>query len=122
MRRFRSGLARLLPLLLLVQWAAATPPHARALAAIGGATTVELCSAHGTRTVLLGADGLPLEGREAPDCCTLCPLPAAPPPSGPAAPARAIAFVPAEHAALRPGLPPLPPRAPPQLPRAPPVA
>ncbi|TPG51901.1 hypothetical protein EAH89_19285 [Roseomonas nepalensis] len=122
MRRFRPGLARLLPLLLLVQWAAATLPHARALAALGGATAVELCSAHGARTVLLGADGQPLDEREAPDCCTLGPLPAAPPPSGPTAPSRPVAVAPAEHAALRPGLPPLPPRAPPQLPRAPPAA
>ena len=125
MRRFPAGLARLLSLLLVLQWASATLPHARALAALGGATAVELCSAHGARTVLVDRDGQPLDGPDRQgdeDCCALCLPPAASLPPGPAVPSRLVAYAPVEAMAARPGLPPLPPRAPPQLPRAPPQA
>ena len=122
MRRFPPGLARLLLLLLLLQWASATVPHARALSALAGATAVELCSAHGARTVLVGEDGQPLDRQEAPDCCALCLLPVVVPPPASAAPFLPVAFALVVPSPARPGLPPLPPRAPPQLPRAPPLA
>ena len=122
MRRPRHHLLRLLGLLLLLGWSAATVPHARALAAWGGAMRVELCSTHGPRSILVDRDGKPVPREIPADCCDLCPTPAAAPP-----PAPAIPPAPAGHALVtaapdRPGLPPLPPRAPPQLSRAPPIA
>jgi hypothetical protein len=122
MRRLPPGPARLLALLLLLQWGAATVPHARALVALGGAVLVELCSAHGSRSLLVDADGQPLEHQAAQDCCDLCPAPAAAPPPVPAAPAMPIGYAPVAVAPDRPGLPPLPSRASPGLPRAPPMA
>ena len=116
------GLARLLALLLLVGWGAATAPHGRALAALAGALPVQLCTAHGLRTVLMGGDGRPLAPEEAADCCVLCLGPGAAPPPGQAASPRPPSFARMTATPLRPGLPPPPPRAPPQLPRAPPTA
>ncbi|HEY8614530.1 MAG TPA: DUF2946 family protein [Roseomonas sp.] len=122
MRRLRIGLARLLALLLMFQGASAMEPHARALAALGSAMVVELCSAHGSRTVLVGEDGQPLGHEEAPDCCAPCLVPMAALPPASALPPRALSFELVVASLGRPGLPPLPPRAPPQLPRAPPTA
>lgn len=121
MRRPWPGLARLLPLLLLLQWGAATVPHARSLAALGQALRVELCSPHGPRSLLVDADGQPVQREAGPDCCTLCLTPAAAPPPGPAVPPVPVSYARPVAMPARPGLPPLPPRAPPQLPRAPPL-
>jgi len=121
MRRPRTGLARLLALLLLAQWAAATAPHAQALARLGGAIRVELCSAHGARSLLLDRDGQPIRAEAASDCCTLCLGPAAPPPPADATPPRAWGHAVLAHVIGRPGWPPFPSRATPQLPRAPPL-
>jgi hypothetical protein len=121
MRRKWTGLARLLALVLLLQGASAMEPHARALAALGGARLVELCSAHGPRSVLLGEDGQPLEREQAPDCCAPCLTPVGAPPPASMVPPRVFAFAMVVASPGRPGLPPLPPRAPPQLPRAPPI-
>jgi len=120
MRRSWPGLTCLLSLLLVLQWASATLPHARSLVALGSATAVELCSAHGARTILVGEDGQPLDRQQAPDCCGLCLLPVVAPPPISAAPPLPVAFALAVVPPTRPGLPPLPPHAPPQLPRAPP--
>jgi len=117
-----SGIARLLALLLLLQWASAMEPHARALVALANAVPVELCGAHGARTVLLGEDGQPANHAAAPDCCAGCLVPVAGPPPQSLAPPRPVFHALAPAVPARPGLPPLPPRAPPQLPRAPPVA
>jgi len=122
MRRPRTGLARLLVTLLLAQWAAATMPHAQALARLGGAIRVELCSAHGARSVLLDREGVPIQAETATGCCALCLGPAAPPPPAGAVPVRAECHAVLAHSTGRPGWPPFPPRAPPQLPRAPPLA
>ncbi|MBP0445540.1 hypothetical protein J8J14_12210 [Roseomonas sp. SSH11] len=121
MRRLRPGLARLLPLLLLLQWGAATVPHARALERLGGAMLLELCSPHGARSLLVDEEGQPIQRDAAQDCCTLCLAPAAAPPPVSCAPPRPVGYVVLAAAPDRPGLPPLPPRAPPQLPRAPPI-
>jgi hypothetical protein len=122
MRRLRPGLLRLLALLLLLQWGAATAPHARALQTLGTALRVELCSPHGARSLLVDEDGQPIQRDAGPDCCALCLAPAAAPPPAPAVPPVPVGYAAPVAAPDRPGLPPLPPRAPPQLPRAPPAA
>ena len=116
-------LARLLGLLLLLGWGSATAPHARALAALAGASAVEICGDHGPRTLLLGADGQPLQPADPADCCVLCLGPAtAPPPVladiSPPRPRFAPAPMPPRPAVP----PPRPPLASSQLPRAPPQA
>jgi len=115
------GLARLLLVLLLVQWAAATAPHARALVALGGAVWLELCGAHGTRGALLDRDGRPVEPDAAGDCCELCPAPAALVPRGPDSPPLPVVHGVGRAAPVIAAVPPRPARAPSQLPRAPPA-
>ena len=122
MRRIRPGLARLLGLLLLLQWSAAAAPHARDLARLGEAMLVELCSPHGPRSLLVDGEGQPIKPEAAADCCDLCLAPASAPPPASAIPPVPVAFAPSAASPARPGLPPLPPRAPPQQPRAPPLA
>jgi hypothetical protein len=97
-------------------------PHARALAALGRASAVELCSAHGPRTILVGEDGQPADHQTVPDCCAPCLAPSAAPPPTPLILPVPTGYALSATAPERPGLPPLPPRAPPQLPRAPPFA
>jgi len=122
MRPSRSHLARLLAGLLLLQWAGAVLPQARALGLLGRAVAVELCSPAGMRTVLVGEDGQPLPAQHDLDCCDLCQGPAAIEAEAPHPPASRIAPAPVSHPQGRAGLPPFPPRAPPQQPRAPPSA
>lgn len=88
-------LMRLLAALLLTQWVAGLPAHARAMASVGEA--VVICSPEGMRTVHLGPDGEPVAPHDAAlGCCLLCLGPSAggdlasrpelPPPSVVAAP------------------------------------
>lgn len=120
MHRHQRGLVRLLACLLLLQWAGAVLPHARALAQIASAQVVELCTHEGIRQALVGEDGQPIKAAHAIDCCTLCFGPAALPTAEPSALPLPVAYVlVAEHFG-REGLPSSPPRAPPQQPRAPP--
>ncbi|WP_342666334.1 DUF2946 family protein [Muricoccus aerilatus] len=120
MRRHPRGLVRLLACLLLLQWAGAVLPHARAMAQLASAQLVELCTHEGTRQTLVGDDGQPIKASQAVDCCTLCFGPAALPVAEPYAVPLPVAYVlVAEHFG-REGLPSSPPRAPPQQPRAPP--
>ncbi|MFH5925416.1 hypothetical protein [Roseomonas xinghualingensis] len=114
MRPPRSLVARLIAGLLLLQWAAAVMPHARAMA-------VELCSPSGMRTVLVDENGKPVEKSQDPSCCELCQGPAAIEADGPPTPRR-IVYAAESFPAGPAGLPPFPPRAPPQQPRAPPAA
>lgn len=122
MRPSRGTLARLLAGLLLLQWAAAMLPHARAMGMLGRAVATELCTPSGTRTLLLGEDGRPLPAAHDFDCCDLCQGPVAIVAEAPRAPAVRVIPVAVEHPQGRAGLPPFPPRAPPQQPRAPPTA
>ncbi|WP_052401747.1 hypothetical protein [Muricoccus aerilatus] len=122
MRPSRSHLARLLAGLLLLQWAAAMLPHARAMGMLGRAVATELCTPSGTRTVLLDEDGRPLPAAHDLDCCDMGQGPAAIVAEVPRVPAARVVPVAVEHPAGRAGLPPFPPRAPPQQPRAPPTA
>ena len=122
MRSFRRLAARLVALLLLLQWAGAVLPHARAMAAMGSAMAVELCSPSGMRTILVDESGKPVEKAQDSSCCDVCQGPAAVETLGPAAPILRIAYAVAAHPPGRAGLPPFPPRAPPQQPRAPPAA
>jgi hypothetical protein len=122
MRLPRSLAARLIALLLLLQWAGAVLPQMRALAMLGRATAVELCTHSGTRTVLVDENGQPVEASHDSTCCDLCQGPAAIEPAGPQAPDHRVLYLAVAHPAGRAGLPPFPPRAPPQQPRAPPAA
>ena len=122
MRPSRSLAARLIAGLLLLQWAGAVLPQARAMGMLGRAMAVELCTPSGMRTVLVDEAGRPLPAQHDLDCCDLCQGPAAIAVEAPRAPARRIAPVAVEHPQGRAGLPPFPPRAPPQQPRAPPTA
>jgi hypothetical protein len=121
MRRPRTGLARLLACLLLLQWAGAMLPHARAMAAASSALAVELCSPGGKRIVLLDENGQPVQRDHATDCCALCQGPAAAPAPQPMAVASPAGYVLVTAPQGRAGLPSTPPRAPPQQPRAPPL-
>ncbi|MBP0492654.1 DUF2946 family protein [Pararoseomonas indoligenes] len=112
---------RLIALLLLMQWAGAAVPHARAMARAATAQAVELCTHGGRRLVVLDKDGRPLQPAQADDCCILCHGPLGPAAPGPAVATGAAAnILPMAEPFRRPGLPALPPRAPPQQPRAPP--
>ena len=106
----------------MLQWGAATLPHARAMAALGDAMLVELCSPYGPRSLLVDGEGQPIQKGAAPDCCALSLAPASAPPPTSAMPAAPEGFALVAAPLARAGLPPLPPRAPPQLPRAPPQA
>lgn len=123
MRGAGAQFARLLACLLLIQWAAALAPHARALATLGSAHPVEICTHDGVRTVLLGDDGQPLEKTPATlECCVLCQAATPVTATAPDGPVLRVTYVLAPHPLRDAGLPPGPPRAPPQQPRAPPRA
>ncbi|WP_458095132.1 DUF2946 family protein [Roseomonas sp. WA12] len=120
MRRTPRGPIRLLACLLLLQWAGAVLPHARAMAQLASAQLIELCSHEGARQILVGKDGQPIKVSQPVDCCTLCFGPAALPVTEPFTVPMPLAYVlVAEHFG-REGLPSSPPRDPPQQPRAPP--
>lgn len=112
-------------MLLSLQWATA---FAHCLAPLGLPTSgeghaVEICSAEGIRTLVIGEDGLPRSpAAPAHDSCPLCPGGAAPGPEAPAVAAIPVRYFAADRTARVAGLPPAPPRAPPQQPRAPPIA
>ena len=123
MARTRPRPARLLALLLLLQWGTAFAHCLRPLAAAAGGHGVEICSAEGLKTVLLDDEGRPVP-EPAPGHDATCPGrcgPAAVEP--PAPPSAAMPIVWARVAPVRSaeGLPVAPARAPPQQPRAPPV-
>ncbi|MBD0275088.1 MAG: hypothetical protein ICV73_24575 [Acetobacteraceae bacterium] len=124
MPRSRPSLTRLLALLLLAQWATAFAHCFAPLAAAADAHGVEICTADGLLTVVVGEDGQPVPPQRAAHrpACPDCGGPAAlEPPSPPGAAAPVVwGYV----APARPseGLPVAPARAPPQQPRAPPFA
>lgn len=121
MRRPQRLFARLLGCLLLMQWAVALAPHARAMAASGNGLVVEICSPEGMRLMRLGEDGQPVEQKQAPmQCCVLCQAPAAILATAPEGPSLRIAYVDPPRALRMEGLPVSPPQAPPPQPRAPP--
>ena len=123
MSRFRPPLTRVLALLLLAQWAAAFAHCLAPLAGAAAAHGVEICTADGITTVLLGEDDRPapkpaIHHPSCPECGSPAALEAPPPP---AVSAR-VAWLPAARARPVEGLPVAPARAPPQQPRAPPIA
>lgn len=112
----------LLALLLSLQWGMAFA-HCLAPLATSGGHAIEICSAEGIRTVVIGADGQPqAPAAPAHDSCPLCPGGAAPGPEAPAVASLPVRYFAAEHVIRVAGLPPAPARAPPQQPRAPPLA
>lgn len=122
MPRFRPPLARLLALLLLARWAAAFAHCFAPSAAAAGAHGVEICTAEGIRTVLVGEEGRqapePAAGHPTcPECCGPAALHAPPPPLV----AAPFVWPHAPPPRPRAGLPVAPARAPPQQPRAPPI-
>ena len=122
MLRPRTGPARLLAVLLLLQWAGAVLPHARAMTQLASAQAVELCTHEGRQQVLLDEDGKPLKLVQADDCCTLCQVPVATTPSEPPKLAQPVGYELVADLFGTEGLPTTPPRAPPQQPRAPPLS
>ncbi|MFT8246497.1 DUF2946 family protein [Roseomonas sp. BN140053] len=120
MPRLRTGLTRLLACLLLLQWAAALLPHARAVAQLASAQAVEICTHDGRRIALLGDDGSPVQPAQAMDCCSLCHSPLGIAPPEPPQVAQPVAYNAVAAPFRAAGLPVHPPRAPPQQPRAPP--
>ena len=124
MARTRPRLARLLALLLLLQWGTAFAHCLRPLASARAGHSVEICGAEGLTTVLLDDEGRrPVRTSAAgyavcPGCCGPAALePPTPPPI-------ASLVVWAGEAPVRSpvGSPVAPARAPPQQPRAPPAA
>ncbi|RAI59418.1 DUF2946 family protein [Roseicella frigidaeris] len=114
----------MLALLLSLQWATAFA-HCLAGLSLPAAAghTVEICSADGLRTLLVGEDGQPAAPTShAHDSCPLCPGSAAPAPAAPAVAAQPVRYRLPPAAPRLAGLPPAGPRAPPQQPRAPPLA
>ena len=115
--------ARLLALLLLLQWGMAFAHCLRPLADAGSGKIIEICGTHGLTTALLDDDGRPLEKAKAshavcPGCCG---------PVAVGAPAPEAVHVPVawpDQVTIpsRAGLPVAPARAPPQQPRAPPTS
>ncbi|MFC7475840.1 DUF2946 family protein [Dankookia sp. GCM10030260] len=123
MVRRAPALRLLLTLLLSLQWGTAFAHCLAPLAATAAGHAVEICSADGIRTLVIGEDGQPQAPEQhAHDSCPLCPGSAAPGPAAPAAGAAALRYFAAGLAPRAAGLPPSPARAPPQQPRAPPVA
>jgi hypothetical protein len=124
----------LLALLLSWQWGTAfahclaplglAPLGLAPLAAAEGGHSIEICSAEGIRTLVIGEDGQPQAPAHAPthDSCPLCPGSVAPGPEAPAVAALPVRYFAAGRTARVAGLPPAPARAPPQQPRAPPIA
>jgi hypothetical protein len=125
MPRLRPLLLRALALLLLAQWAAAFAHCLAPLAAVAarGAHGVEICTADGITTILLGEDGRPAPKpaihRPA---CPECGGPAILEPTPPILVAAPVVWTRVAPARPVAGLPVAPARAPPQQPRAPPFA
>ena len=74
MTRPRPPFARLLALLLLLQWGAAFAHCLRPLVATGSGNSIEICGAHGLTAALLDDEGRPVEKFKAshavcPGCC-----------------------------------------------------
>jgi hypothetical protein len=116
-----ARLSVVLSLLLAAQWGMA---FAHCLAPLGRAAlySVEICTAHGVQSLVVGEDGQPAApASETHDGCPLCPGGVAPAMGSPVLPAAPVAYRP-EAPASPAGLPPSPARAPPQQPRAPPTA
>jgi hypothetical protein len=126
MSRFRLPLTRVLALLLLAQWAAAFAhcfAPLGAAAAVPGTHSVEICTADGLRTVLVGEDGRPApESAAVHAACPVCGGPATLEPPPPPDAAVPVVWAYATPPTPREGLPVAPARAPPQQPRAPPLA
>ncbi|WP_043361993.1 DUF2946 family protein [Belnapia sp. F-4-1] len=123
MIRLRPSFARLLALLLLVQWGLVFEHGMRPLARFAGGHSVVICGAEGLTTAVLDDEGRPVPQPAAkhglcPGCCGPVAL------EGPAPPVLALPVVwPAgQPPSGGEGLPVAPPRAPPQQPRAPPTA
>jgi hypothetical protein len=123
MKRHAPRFSVVLTLLLSLQWVTAFAHCLAALAPPGApGHAIEICSAEGIRTLLVGEDGQPAS--PAPhhhDSCPLCPGSVSPAPEAPGLAARMQAWLPSPPPRLA-GLPPAAPRAPPQQPRAPPLA
>lgn len=123
MLRFRRPLTRFLALLLLVQWASAFGQCFAASASAAGGDRIEICTADGIHTIVLGEDGEPVpepavHHPACPECCG----PGALEPSPPRCAALPVPWSFSAPASPRAGLPVAPARAPPQQPRAPPIA
>ena len=123
MSRFRPPLTRVLALLLLAQWAAAFAHCLAPLAGAAAAHGVEICTADGITTILLGEDDRPAP--KPADPSSVLPGVRRPRRARSAAAARRLGaggLDPAARARPVEGLPVAPARAPPQQPRAPPIA
>ena len=124
MARMRSRLARLLALLLLLQWGTAFAHCLRPLAATAGGHGTEICTAEGFKAVLLDDEGRPVRKSAAGHAvCPVCRGPAALAPPTPLSAATPVVW--AGEAPVRSpdeGLPVALVRAQPQQPRAPPAA
>lgn len=125
MLRRRPPLTRFLALLLVVQWAVAFGQcFAPSSAAASGGDRIEICTADGLHTIVLGGDGTPAPEPAAahrptcPECCG----PAALDPAPPGLAAVPVVWTFAAPMRQREGLPVAPARPPPQQPRAPPTA
>ena len=123
MTRPRPLFARLLALLLLLQWGTAFAHCLRPFAATKSGGSIEICGAHGLTTALLDDEGRPVEKSEAshavcPGCCGPVALGA----PAPAAAPVPVAWPGGAPAPSREELPLAPARAPPPQPRAPPTA
>ena len=121
--RLQPQLARLLALLLLLQWGTAFAHCLQPLAAAASEHSVDICGAEGFTTALLDNGGEPFEKPRAshavrPGCCGPVAL------VGPAHAGvpRPVAWPGEGPVRSRGGLPVAPARAPPQHPRAPPTA
>lgn len=113
--------ARLLAVLLLVQWTTAFGLCLERHAASG--LLAEICTAEGVRHVLIGEDGSPLpDGAGDVGNCTVCPIPHALEAPQPVLAAAPVGYAEIVDFPLPAGRPVAPARAPPQQPRAPPTA
>ena len=123
MNRLRPPFARLLALLLLLQWVTAFAHCLQPLAAATSGKLIEICGSHGLTTALVDDEGRPVEKTKAshavcPGCCG--PLDATAP--EPASVHEPVAWPGEAFVPSRAGLPVAPARAPPQQPRAPPIS
>lgn len=122
-RRFWLPLTRVLALLFLVQWSAALAHCLAPLAAGSSGHSVEICTAEGITTVLLGEDGRPASKAAIHHpACPECGGPAALEPPPPPLVTTSVVWSRAAPVRRSEGLPMPPARAPPQQPRAPPAA
>ena len=120
--RGRDLLAGLLACLLLCQWAATAMAHVRGMARLADSQAVEICTHEGFRTLLLDAEGQPIDLTKPMECCALGLGPLAILPAPPGAPPVRLTFAILATPGRMEGLPHFPARAPPQQPRAPPTA